>query len=73
MLSAWKDLDMQSIYELCCNYTRRKLFRVLLLVLNKDLVINESNVKIVGDKMIFLKGLNGKLLPPINSIGRLLG
>jgi hypothetical protein len=63
---AWKDLDVQSVYETCCDYTRRKLFGVPLLVLNQELVINESNIKIVGDKMFFLRGSNGKPLPPIN-------
>ena len=37
-----------------------------LLVLNQELVMNESNIKIVGDKMFFLQGSNGKPLPPIN-------
>jgi hypothetical protein len=63
---AWRDEYVQSNYETCCNYTRRKLFGVPLLVLNQELVIYESNLKIVGDKMFFLKGSNDKALPPIN-------
>ena len=66
MFNAWKNSDVQSVYKTCCDYTRRKLFGVPLLVLNQELVINESNIKIVGDKMFFLKGSNGKPLPPIN-------
>jgi hypothetical protein len=62
----WKNSDVQSIYGTCCNYTRRKLFGVPLLVLNKEIVINESNIKIIGDKMFFLQESNGKPLPPIN-------
>lgn len=64
--NAWKNSDVQSVYESCCNYTQRKIFEVPLLVLNQELVINESNIKIVGDKMFFLKGSNGKSLPRIN-------
>ena len=45
---------------------RRTLFGVPLLVLNQELVINESNIKIVGDKMFFLQESNSKPLPPIN-------
>jgi hypothetical protein len=42
------------------------MFGVPLLVLNQELVINESNIRIVGDKMFFLKGSNSESLPRIN-------
>jgi hypothetical protein len=64
--NAWKNSDVQSVYATCCDYTRRKLFGAPLLVLSHELVINESNIKIVGDNMFFLKGSNSKPLPPIN-------
>jgi len=35
-------------------------------VLNQELVINESNIKVVGDKMFFLQESYSKPLPPIN-------
>lgn len=63
---AWKDKDVESDYQMCWQYTRRKLFGVPLLVLNQELVVNESNIKIVGDKMFFLKDSKGEPLPPIN-------
>lgn len=63
---SWESLNVQSVYNRCCDYTRRKLFGVPLLVLNQELVINESNIKVVGDKMFFLRGSNGKPLPRFN-------
>jgi hypothetical protein len=60
---AWKDDWVQDTYKKCWEYTRRKLFGAPLLMLNQDLVVNESNIKIVGDKMFFL---NDSSLPPIN-------
>jgi hypothetical protein len=60
---AWKDDYVQDTYKKCWEYTRRKLFGAPLLMLNQELVVNKSNIKIVGDKMFFL---NDSSLPPIN-------
>jgi hypothetical protein len=64
---AWEDEeDVGDDYKTCCNFIRSKLFGVPLLVLNQEIVINESNIKIEEDKMYFLHSLDGKTLPPIN-------
>jgi len=60
---AWNDDYVHDAYKRCWAYTRRKLFGAPLLMLNHELVVNESNIKVLGDKMFFL---NNSSLPPIN-------
>jgi hypothetical protein len=63
---AWEDEFVQKVYEVYCDFTRKSLAGFPLLVLDQELVINESHIKIVADKIYFLEGPNGKPIAPIN-------
>jgi hypothetical protein len=63
---AWEDDVVHKVYESCFDFTRKFLARVPLLVLDQELVINESHIKVVGDKIYFLEGPNGNPISPIN-------
>jgi hypothetical protein len=63
---AWKNVEVRESYETCCQYTRDKILGVPILLFGQKVVINESNIKIFGDKMYFLKGSNESPIPPIN-------
>ncbi|KAL1953758.1 hypothetical protein VTO42DRAFT_2289 [Malbranchea cinnamomea] len=66
IFDAWKNEYVLEAYENCCAYTREKLLEAPLLMLNQELVINESNIKITGDKMYILKEPNAEPTLPIN-------
>jgi hypothetical protein len=63
---AWDSEDVREAYKTCCNYTRRRFFGVPLLILNQEVVINESHIKLDGDKLFFLMESSDKPLPRIN-------
>lgn len=56
---AWEDELVGSEYDACCRWTREQIMRVPLIVLGKELVLNESSLQIVDDKILILsdKGL----------------
>ena len=66
MFNPWKSKDVMEAYEQCCKYTRDKLLGSPLLLLNHEVVLNDSVIKIEGDKIYFLQECDGKVLPPIN-------
>lgn len=63
---AWKNDDVQEVYKRSRKYTRKDLFGAPLLIFNQELVLNESNIAIQGDKIYFLQGPEGKSIRPIN-------
>lgn len=66
MFNAWKSDVVMETYERCFQYTRNKLFGSPVLMLNQEVVINESNIKVIGDKVYFLQETHGAVLPPLN-------
>ena len=56
---AWEDELVCSEYDACCRWTREQIIGVPLIVLGKELVLNESSLQVVGDKILILsdKGL----------------
>ncbi|KAH7124846.1 hypothetical protein B0J13DRAFT_511141 [Dactylonectria estremocensis] len=66
IFNPWKSKEVMEAYELCCSYTRKKLFGAPLLLFNQEIVINEASIEIVGDKIFILREQDGKLLPPVN-------
>ncbi|KAH7137851.1 hypothetical protein EDB81DRAFT_948974 [Dactylonectria macrodidyma] len=66
MFNPWKNQDVLEVYESCCQYARDKLFGSPVLMLNQEVVINEANIKLIGDKVYFLQETNGVVLPPLN-------
>jgi len=63
---AWENEDVLADLNQCQNYSKNTLFGTPLVMLGEDLVINESSIRISGDKMFFLKGPGAKGIPPIN-------
>ena len=50
---AWKSEDVADEYRRCRNFTRRRLFGAPLLLLGRELIINEKQIEVVGDKILF--------------------
>ncbi|KAH7118438.1 hypothetical protein EDB81DRAFT_848140 [Dactylonectria macrodidyma] len=63
---AWQDGDVKEMYKRSQKYTRKDLVGVPLLILNQELMLNESNITIQGDKIYFVQGPDGKSIPPVN-------
>lgn len=66
MFNPWKSKDVIEAYGLCSDYARKMLFGAPFLILNEEIVVNESNIEVVGDKIFFLQSKDGKKLPRIN-------
>ncbi|RMJ08174.1 hypothetical protein CDV36_012215 [Fusarium kuroshium] len=66
MFNPWKNKEIMDAYDACCDYSREKLFGAPLLILDQEIVINEENIKILNDKVFFLRSKDGKPLPRIN-------
>ena len=64
--NAWNDKCVQQEYKKCWKYTRTRLLQAPLLIFNRELVINESNIKIVGDKLFFRRDRDSESLPSLN-------
>lgn len=63
---AWENDDVKELYKRSRKYTRKDLFGAPLLLFNRELVLNESNIVVQGDKIYFLQGPEGKSIRPIN-------
>ncbi|RSL43162.1 hypothetical protein CEP54_015194 [Fusarium duplospermum] len=66
MFNPWKNNEIMDAYEACCDYSLKKLFGAPLLILDQEIVINGENIKVVNDKVFFLRSKDGKPLPRIN-------
>lgn len=66
MFNPWKSAEIMEAYDLCCEYTRTKLFGAPLLFFYQEIVINDTTIQIVGDKIFILREKDGKTLPSIN-------
>lgn len=53
---AWKSDEVADEYRTCWEFSRTRLFGTPLLLLGQDLVINESQVEVAGDKVLFHAG-----------------
>lgn len=60
--NAWKDDLVAEQYDLCCDFARRRMFGAPLLLLGQELVINEKQVEIVGDRILFTPWVATSLL-----------
>ena len=63
---AWNDKDVRQEYKKSWKYTRSRLLHAPLLIFNKELVINESSIKVVGDKLFFRRDGDSEPLPSLN-------
>jgi hypothetical protein len=57
---------VQQEYKKCWKYTRNKLLQAPLLIYNREPVINESNIKVVGNKLDFRRDGDSEPLPSLN-------
>lgn len=64
--NAWNDEAVQQDYEKCWKYTWRQLFNTPLVILGEELCINESHIKVEGDKIFFLRPSDCSSIPPLN-------
>ncbi|KAM5347431.1 hypothetical protein ACJ41O_010436 [Fusarium nematophilum] len=66
MFNPWKNQEVLEVYQRCCQYTRDKLLGSPVLMLNQQVVINEANIRLIGDKVYFLQERDGVVRPPLN-------
>ncbi|KAH8660515.1 hypothetical protein BX600DRAFT_514115 [Xylariales sp. PMI_506] len=66
MFDAWEDDEVRKVYDTCCTYTKKKIFGTPLVILNREVLLNEDRIKVSGDKLYFLRGKQDRPLPPIN-------
>ncbi|GAB1316685.1 Prolyl 4-hydroxylase alpha subunit Fe(2+) 2OG dioxygenase domain-containing protein [Madurella fahalii] len=50
---AWKNDEVEDEYRKCWKFSRKRLFGTPLLLLGRELVINETQVEIAGDRILF--------------------
>ncbi|KXX74537.1 hypothetical protein MMYC01_209714, partial [Madurella mycetomatis] len=53
---AWKSDEVADEYRTCWEFSQKRLFGTPVLLLGQELVINESQVEIAGDKVLFHAG-----------------
>ncbi|KAK5659606.1 hypothetical protein OQA88_810 [Cercophora sp. LCS_1] len=51
---AWKSEDVMKEYKKCCGFARKKLLGVPLMMLGSEVVLNEKNIRVEGDKILFM-------------------
>ena len=66
---AWKSPLVRRSYRKSWQFTRAALHKVPLLIFNEELVINESSIKVDGDKIFFLRGPHDEPRPRVNFAG----
>ncbi|KAF7554985.1 hypothetical protein G7Z17_g2521 [Cylindrodendrum hubeiense] len=66
MFNPWKSVNVMEAYDLCCDYTRKSLFEAPLLLFNQEIVINDANIELIGDKIFILRKRDGRPIPRIN-------
>lgn len=66
MFNPWKNNEVMDAYDACCEYSREKLYGAQLLILDQEIVINEASIKVVKDKVFFLRSKAGRQIPRIN-------
>lgn len=66
LFNPWKSVDVMGIYEKCANYTRGKLLCAPIIMLDQQVVLNDENIQIVGDKIHILQDIDRQPLPPLN-------
>ncbi|KPM42108.1 hypothetical protein AK830_g4446 [Neonectria ditissima] len=66
MFNPWKNEDVMKAYDLCCDYTRKRLLRAPLLLFDQEIIINEDSIQVVGDKIFILRDQNCHPIRPVN-------
>lgn len=61
-----KNKDVMEVFEKCCAYTRGKILCSPILMLDQEVLLNEENIQIVGDKIHILQDVGKGPLPPVN-------
>jgi hypothetical protein len=66
LFNPWKSKDVMEIFDKCCNYTRGKMLCAPIIMLGQEVVLNDENIQIVGDKIHLLQDIDKQALPPLN-------
>ncbi|TWU77577.1 hypothetical protein ED733_007721 [Metarhizium rileyi] len=62
----WRSKDVMDMYDKCSNYTRGRLLCAPIVMLDNQVVLNDDNIQVAGDKVHILQDINREALPPLN-------
>ncbi|KAG8421832.1 hypothetical protein J3458_003674 [Metarhizium acridum] len=66
LFNPWKSRDVMDLYDKCSNYTRGKLLCAPVMMLDREVVLNEENIQVAGNRVHVLQDVNKEALPPLN-------
>jgi hypothetical protein len=66
LFNPWKSKDVMEIYDKCCNYTLGKIRCAPIIMLGSEVLLNDDNIQVVGDKIHILQDVSRDPPPPLN-------